>query len=110
MMFTIASKPTKLCDRISRREAIRIGSLGLAGLTLPDLLRCASANEAAARPSRAKSCIVLFLFGGPAQHSTWDPKPLAPVEIRGELKPIKTAVPGLEIGKAHVPAAGGANG
>jgi len=96
-MFTINAKPTRLCDGISRREVLRIGSLGLAGLTLPDLLRSASANETSPRPARAKSCIVLFLFGGPAQHSTWDPKPLAPVEIRGELKPIKTTVPGVEI-------------
>ena len=98
-MFTINSKPTRACDGISRREALRIGSLGLAGLTLPDLLRSASATEASPRPVRAKSCIVLFLFGGPAQHSTWDPKPLAPVGVRGEFKPIKTTVPGLEIGE-----------
>jgi hypothetical protein len=97
-MFTVQVKPTRLCDGISRREALRIGSLGLAGLTLPDLIRSAAANEAAPRLGRAKSCIVLFLFGGPAQHSTWDPKPLAPLEVRGQLKPIQTTVPGLEIG------------
>jgi Protein of unknown function (DUF1501) len=78
---------------------LRIGSLGLAGLTLPDLLRHAAAQDAAPRRPRAKSCIVLFLFGGPAQHSTWDPKPDAPVEVRGELKPIATTVPGLMVGE-----------
>ena len=98
-MFVINSKPTSLCDGISRREVLRIGSLGLAGLTLPELIRGAAANDASPRLGRAKSCIVLFLFGGPAQHSTWDPKPLAPLEVRGELKPIKTTVPGLEIGE-----------
>ena len=46
---------------------------------------------------RAKSCIVLFLMGGPPQHSTWDPKPDAPAEVRGEFKPIATAVPGMSI-------------
>jgi uncharacterized protein (DUF1501 family) len=94
-MFTIHSQPVRLCDRISRREMLRIGSLGVAGLTLPDLLRRSAAQGAAAR--RAKSCIVLFLFGGPAQHSTWDPKPDAPAEVRGELKPIATTVPGLQV-------------
>jgi hypothetical protein len=92
-MFTITARPTQLCDRISRREMLRIGSLGVAGLTLPELLR----QQASAAPRRAKACIVLFLFGGPAQHSTWDPKPLAPAEVRGELKPIATTVPGLQV-------------
>ena len=78
---------------------LRIGSLGVAGLTLSDLLRPAAAGDAAPRRVRAKSCIVLFLFGGPAQHSTWDPKPHAPLEVRGELKSISTTVPGLEIGE-----------
>jgi uncharacterized protein (DUF1501 family) len=92
-MFTITAPPTRLCDRISRREMLRIGSLGVAGLSLPELLR----QSADAAPRRAKACIVLFLFGGPAQHSTWDPKPNAPAEVRGELKPIATTVPGLEV-------------
>jgi uncharacterized protein (DUF1501 family) len=94
-MFTIKSGPVRLCDGISRREMLRIGSLGLAGLTLPDLLRQVAGRDAA--PQRAKACIVLFLFGGPAQHSTWDPKPNAPVEVRGELAPISTTVPGLHL-------------
>jgi uncharacterized protein (DUF1501 family) len=97
-MLTIHSRPVRLCDGISRREMLRIGSLGVAGLTLPDLLRQAAAQDAAPRgPAKgsAKACIVLFLFGGPAQHSTWDPKPDAPVEVRGELKPIATSVPGV---------------
>ena len=44
---------------------------------------------------RARSCIVLFLMGGPPQHSTWDPKPDAPAEVRGDFGPIATTVPGL---------------
>src|SRR5262245_24090344 len=96
-MFTIESRPVRLCDGVSRREMLRIGSLAAAGLTLPDLLRQASAQDAVPRRARAKSCILLFLFGGPAQHSTWDPKPSAPVEVRGELKPIATAVPGMQV-------------
>src|SRR5262249_43099541 len=49
----------------------------------------------AARGGQAKSCIILFLMGGPPQHSTWDPKPDAPPEIRGQFKPIATSIPGL---------------
>ena len=46
---------------------------------------------------KAKACIVVGLLGGPPQHETWDPKPDAPAEIRGEFKPIPTSVPGLDV-------------
>ena len=76
----------------TRRESMRIGGLAAFGLTLPQLL---AANE---KPATAKRCIVLFLMGGPPQHSTWDPKPDAPAEIRGEFGPTDTNVSGLRIG------------
>jgi hypothetical protein len=103
-VLTITAPPVRLCDRISRREMLRIGSLGVAGLGLPDLLRGSVAASTASASSarslgRAKSCIVLFLMGGPPQHSTWDPKPKAPDQIRGEFKPIHTSAPGLDIGE-----------
>jgi len=73
-----------------------------AGLTLADLGRHARASEAAGQGTgqggsfgRAKACIVLFLMGGPPQHSTWDPKPDAPADVRGAFGPIPTNVPGL---------------
>ena len=80
---------------ISRRELLRIGGLSALGLSLPQLLDA----RAVARSSggRAKSCIVLFLMGGPPQHSTWDPKPDAPREVRGEFGPIDTKTPGLRV-------------
>src|SRR5580765_3776550 len=74
----------------TRREVLRIGGLGALGLSTSHLL-------GAEGPKRAKSCIVLFLMGGPPQHSTWDPKPEAPAEIRGEFGPIDTNVPGVRI-------------
>jgi hypothetical protein len=80
---------------------LRAGSLGLFGLSLPELLRTRQAEAAgkgqgtSTPRGQAKACIVLFLMGGPPQHSTWDPKPDAPAEIRGQFKPIATAVPGL---------------
>ena len=78
----------------TRRESLRAGGLGALGLSLPQLL----AASATGRPTKAKRCIILFLLGGPPQHSTWDPKPEAPAEIRGEFGPIDTVVPGMRIG------------
>ena len=102
-MLRLLGPGIRLCDGWNRREVVRIGGLGClgAGLSLTDLLR-PGATAAGALPGgssfgRARSCIVLFLMGGPAQHSTWDPKPDAPAEVRGEFGPIATTVPGLSI-------------
>jgi hypothetical protein len=81
---------------------LHAGSLGLASLSLPELLAAEqkAANAAEQMNSgRAKSCILLFLMGGPPQHSTWDPKPEAPAEVRGEIGPIPTNVPGVQFGE-----------
>src|SRR5262245_35973719 len=85
---------------VRRREFLSAGALGLFGLGLPRLLQARTA-PAATRP-RAKACIVLFMWGGPAQQDTWDLKPDAPVEYRGEFQPIATSVPGLRICE-HLP-------
>ncbi|MEQ1862441.1 MAG: DUF1501 domain-containing protein [Chthoniobacteraceae bacterium] len=77
---------------LPRREWLRVGGLGALGLSLPRLLRAA---EPGASFGRAKSCILLFLSGGPPQHETFDPKPDAPVEVRGTFGSIATRVPGL---------------
>ncbi len=102
-MLRLLGPGVRLCDGWNRREVMRIGGLGFlgAGLSLSDLGRStATADGPAPRtPSfgRARSCIVLFLMGGPPQHSTWDPKPDAPAEVRGDFAPIATTVPGLSI-------------
>jgi hypothetical protein len=83
----------------SRREWLRVGGLGALGLSLPSLLRGNASPAALSRAAsfgRAKSCIILFLSGGPPQHETFDPKPDAPVDIRGTFRPISTSVPGLQ--------------
>lgn len=100
-MLGIQDQGSPLCDGLTRRDWLRIGSLGMAGLTLPALLRAQQAQAATPgnRPARAKACIVLFFLGGPPQHETWDPKPAAPAEIRGDLKPISSAVPGIQVGE-----------
>src|SRR5207248_9040964 len=99
-MLSITSRGSRLCDGWSRREVLRAGGLGVFGLTLPDLLVARAAARAGSghtTAGRAKSCIILFLMGGPPQQSTWDPKPDAPAEVRGEFKPISTCGPGIPI-------------
>ncbi len=87
------------CDRISRREALRIGTLGMGGLTLPGLLRL----ESQAGVTRShKSVIMIFMCGGPPHQDMYDLKVDAPIEIRGEFDPIPTNVPGIEICE-HLP-------
>jgi hypothetical protein len=102
-MLSLFGPGVRLCDGWNRREVIRLGGLGFlgAGLNLTDLLRTPATAEGQSTniPSfgRARSCILLFLMGGPSQHSTWDPKPDAPAEVRGDFGPIATTVPGLSI-------------
>ena len=86
--------PRSLTTGPTRREAIRAGGLSALGLSLPQLLQ---ARAGGARPGTAKSCIVLFLMGGPPQHGTFDPKPDAPAEVRGPFDPTDTIVPGVRI-------------
>lgn len=89
--------------RRSRREFLRAGGLSLLGVSLPDLIRARALSAApAASFGRAKACILLFMWGGPAQQDTWDLKPEAPEQVRGEFKPIATKVPGIAIGE-HFP-------
>jgi hypothetical protein len=97
-MLTIHDGDGRLCDGLPRREVLRIGGLGLMGLSLPALLQSRSQGAQEA-PGKARSCIVLFLLGGPPQHETWDPKPDAPLEIRGEFGTIPSATPGLRVGE-----------
>jgi hypothetical protein len=91
---------------MGRREFLRAGSLGLFGLGLPHLLegraRAARPVSAGSSFGRARACILLFMWGGPAHQDTWDLKPHAPAEYRGEFKPTRTNVPGLQVSE-HLP-------
>lgn len=86
--------------RPSRRAILEAGAVSFAGLGLPGLLRAdtsTAANPTGAGFGRAKSCILVFAWGGPSHLDTWDPKPDAPADIRGEFQPIATRTPGLFI-------------
>src|SRR5437879_2626830 len=98
-MITIPGSPNRWCDGVSRREFLQIGGLGAAGLALPELFR-ARAQGSTPLPrgaGRARACILLFMGGGPPQMDTFDLKPDAPAEVRGEFPPIATSVPGTQI-------------
>ena len=88
-----------LIATMNRREVLRAGALPLFGLGMDRLL---GQGPAAPRTGKAKACIVLFMWGGPAQQDTWDPKPDSPDQYRGEFKTISTALPGIRIGE-HLP-------
>lgn len=92
-MLTIWGKKHHLCSGISRREFLRIGALGVGGLSLAELLR--SQATAGTNAKRPKSVIYIVLSGGPSHIDTWDPKPDAPVEYRGEFSTIPTKLPGV---------------
>ncbi len=99
-MLTLWGSSHRFCDGIARRDFLRIGALGLGGLTLPDILRLrAEANPGASSP---RAVIMVCLAGGPSHMDMYDLKPDAPSDFRGEFRPIKTNVPGFDICE-HMP-------
>src|SRR5262249_6473222 len=86
------------CDGTSRRDFLKVGTLGLTGLMWPALLRARAAAKAAGTPSRNTSVVWLWLGGGPTHIETFDPKMTAPAEFRSVVGAIPTNVPGIELG------------
>lgn len=109
-MLRILGGPKQLCNGVTRRDLLTAGGLGFCELTFPALgLANAVSGESKRSPDtalpgfgRAKNVILLYLFGGPSHLETFDMKPQAPVEVRGELKPIATSLPGCEVCE-HLP-------
>ncbi len=91
---------SRYCDGIRRRDVLRIGMLGATGLTLADYLRMAEGAQDA--PASARGAIFINLTGGPSHIDSFDPKPDAPVEYRGEFKAIASAIPGIQLCE-HLP-------
>ncbi len=108
-MLSIHAPKSKSTSSISRRECLRVGgALGLSWLSLAAAKKArAGETPTPARQTgkpgssfgKAKACIVLFLAGGPPQHETWDPKPQAGADIRGDFAAIKSSLPGLYVGE-----------
>jgi hypothetical protein len=102
-MFSLrVSRGARHCDGLTRREALRVGAIGLGGLTLPDLLCLQQTAHATPARTRARSVILLFLSGGPSHLDMFDLKPDAPAEIRGTFRPVATSVTGVRISE-HLP-------
>ena len=94
-MITLLGNPKRTCAGVTRRDALTAGGLSLFGMTLPDLLRAEQTQPSLPTSGKAKSVILIYLFGGPPLHDTFDPKPNAPAEIRGEFGSTPTSVPGV---------------
>jgi hypothetical protein len=84
------------CEGVSRRSFLRIGALAGVGVSLPTWLRCTSLAAQEGRSSSDVNCILIWTRGGTSHHDTFDPKPDAPVSVKGEFGVIDTAVPGVK--------------
>ena len=93
-VFGKSSRDDGFCDGYSRRDFIKVGGMALGGLSLPQMLQ---AEAQAGTGSSHRAIINIYMPGGPSHIDLWDLKPDAPAEIRGEFRPIKTNVPGVEI-------------
>ena len=100
-MLRISGSHRRLCDGVSRRDVLQACGLGALGAGAADwnALRASPAIEAASIPGfgKAKSVIMLFLYGGASQLETFDPKPEAPIEVRGKLGSIESSLPGCRV-------------
>src|SRR5262249_23691708 len=98
-MLRILGSPKRLCDGLTRRDMLWAGGLCLGGLTLEKYFRptAEAARPAAGHFGQAKACILLYLYGAASQLEWCDMKPDAPAEVRGELKPIASRLPGADV-------------
>lgn len=103
MLTLQARRGVQHCDGMTRRELLKVGAIGLGGLSLSGLLQLEHGLRAAsASRRRARSVIMLFLSGGPSHLDMWDLKPEAPEEIRGTFQPIPTNIAGMQVSE-HLP-------
>ncbi|MFP6700561.1 MAG: DUF1501 domain-containing protein, partial [Planctomycetaceae bacterium] len=88
------ARSRQYCDGLTRRNCLQLGLGALGGVGLSGMLRLQA--QSAAANARKRSCILVWLDGGPTHYETFDPKPKAPSEVRGEFHPISTSVPGVQ--------------
>jgi hypothetical protein len=98
MLNLWGNKIRRDCSGLGRRDFLKVGTLGMTGLTLPGLLKLRSAAASTGQPTRDASVIWLWLGGGPTHVETFDPKMSAPAEFRSMVGSVQTCVPGLHIG------------
>jgi hypothetical protein len=96
-MLSVLGDRYAKCDGTSRRGFLRAGVLGLTGLTMADVLRSRAAQAASGKPVKDTSVILIWKGGGPSHLDTWDLKPAAPAEFRGDFQPIASSVPGIDV-------------
>jgi hypothetical protein len=105
-MISIPGLSGATCDGFNRREFMRLGGAGLLGLSLADILRLQAEQPKGTGPApgqpkngwgSAKQVLMIYLQGGPSHIDIWDPKPDAPSNVRGDFKPIRTKVPGIQL-------------
>src|SRR5207248_1674727 len=104
-MIRLLGSRKRLCNGLTRRDWLHLGGLALFGVGLSDVLRLQQAQAGGPRAGRfgqARACILLYKYGSPSQHETFDPKPDAPAEVQGEMKAIPTRVPGIHVCE-HLP-------
>jgi hypothetical protein len=97
-MLRVLGRAKTLCDRVTRRELMRVGGLSLLGMSMPQALRAGQGSGLGS----AKSVILLNLLGGPSHQDMFDMKPDAPTEIRGEFRPISSSLAGVQVCE-HLP-------
>jgi hypothetical protein len=95
-MLTVGRQWLRNCEGMTRRAFLQAGASSVLGLSLAELLRCRAVAAGGTQPP-AKAVVLLWLWGGPSQLDTWDPKPDAPLEFRGPFAAIPTKVPGVRI-------------
>ncbi len=100
-MLRVLGSPRSLCDGMMRRDFLQVGALSAMGLGLADWLHAQESKKSSPTNGwgKAKSCILLYLYGSPSQLETFDVKPSAPKEIRGELGTVSTVIPGYRLGE-----------
>lgn len=98
-MLRITDRSPKFCDGLDRRTVLTAGGLSALGALRGPQSWASELSAIRSAHPRARRCILLFLLGGPPQHSTWDPKPDAPAEVRGEIGSIETRIPGVRVGE-----------